>query len=94
MWKANTVCPCSGSVGNGEGVPQYGKGERLKKQRSALSKKHYNNARLKSDIGYSHPRAYSPGISRRSIPSGIGSWRRPENSGKFVGSRLHKERKG
>jgi len=66
----------------------------LKKQRSALSKKHYNNARLKSDIGYSHPGACSPGVSGRSMPSGIGSWRRPENSGKFVGSRLHKERKG
>ena len=56
MWKANTVCPCSGSVGNGEGVPQYGKGERLKKQRSPLSKKHYNNARLKSAIGYLAPK--------------------------------------
>jgi hypothetical protein len=48
--------PCSGSVGNGEGVPQYGKGECLKKQRSALSKKHYNNARLKSAIGYLAPK--------------------------------------
>jgi hypothetical protein len=76
------------------GVPQYGKGERLKKQRSALNKKHYNNARLKSAIGYSHPRTYSPGVSRRSMPSGIGNWRRHENNGKLVGSRLRKERKG
>jgi len=28
------------------------------------------------------------------MPSGIGSWRRHENSGRFVGSRLREERKG
>ena len=28
------------------------------------------------------------------MPSGIGSWRRRENSGRFVGSRLLEERRG
>jgi hypothetical protein len=28
------------------------------------------------------------------MPSGIGSWRRRENSGRFVGSRLREERRG
>jgi hypothetical protein len=28
------------------------------------------------------------------MPNGIGSWRRRENSGRFVGSRLREERRG
>jgi hypothetical protein len=35
----------------------------LENSRRALNKKHYNNARLKSAV-YSHPRTYSPGVSK------------------------------
>jgi hypothetical protein len=49
---------------------------------------HYNNVRLNSAIGYITPKDMLAGVSRRSMPSGIGSWRRPENSGRFVGRRL------
>jgi hypothetical protein len=43
--------------------------------------------------GMTHVRT-SPGVSRRSMPRGIGSWRQRENSGRFVGSRLREERRG
>jgi hypothetical protein len=36
----------------------------------------------------------TPGGGRRSMPPGIGSWRRRENSGRFAGSRLREERRG
>jgi transposase InsO family protein len=39
-------------------------------------------------------RTCSPGVSRRSTPSGIGSWRKRENSGRFVGSGPREERRG
>jgi hypothetical protein len=54
---------------------------------------HYSNVHLNSAIGLHHAKghacvrsAYSPCVSRRSMPSGIGSWRRRENSRKFVDS--------
>src|SRR5262245_20191920 len=34
-----------------------------------------------------------PGVSRRSMPSGIESWRRRENSGRFFGSRLRRTKR-
>jgi hypothetical protein len=42
---------------------------------------HYNNVRLNSAIGYITPKDSSPGVSRRSTPPGIGSWRRRGNNG-------------
>jgi hypothetical protein len=43
---------------------------------------HYNNVRLNSAIGYVTPKDMLAGISRRFRPSGTGSWRRQENSGR------------
>ena len=54
----------------------------------------YNNVRLNSTVAYIAPRTCSPGDSRRYMPGGIGRWRRRENSGRFVSSRLREERKG
>ena len=51
---------------------------------------HYNDVRLNSAIGYMR-RTCSPAVSTRSMPSEIGSWRRHENSVRFVGSRPHEE---
>lgn len=55
---------------------------------------YYNDFRLNSAIGYiatSRRRTCSPAVSRRSMLSEIGSWRRHENSGGFVGSRPREE---
>jgi hypothetical protein len=52
---------------------------------------HYNNIRLNSAVGYITPKECSPGVRRRSTPRGIGSWRRRENSVRFVGSRLREK---
>ena len=45
----------------------------------------YNNVRRQTTC--------PPGVRRRSTPRGIGSWRRRENSARFVGSRLRDERR-
>ena len=42
-------------------------------------------------LATSRRRTCSPAVSRRSMPSEIGSWRRRENSVKFVGSRPRKQ---
>jgi len=51
---------------------------------------HCNNVRLNSAIGYITPKDMLAGrqqeihASRRSKPTGIGSWRRRGNNGRFV----------
>jgi hypothetical protein len=52
---------------------------------------HYNDVRLNSAIGYITPKDMLAGRRRRSMLSEIGSWRRHENSGRFVGSRPREE---
>jgi hypothetical protein len=41
----------------------------------------------------SRRRTCSPGVSRRSTPRGMGSWRRRGNNGRFVASRLREKAK-
>ena len=48
---------------------------------------HYNDVRLNSAIGYITPKDMLAGVSRRSTPRGIGSWRRRGNNGRFVATR-------
>ena len=52
---------------------------------------HYNKVRLHSAIGFITPRTCSPVARRRFMLSGIASWRRRENSGRFVGRGPRKE---
>jgi putative transposase len=52
---------------------------------------HYNDVRLNSAVGYITPKDMLSAVSRRSMLVGIGSWRRHENSVRFVGSRRREE---
>ena len=52
---------------------------------------HYNDVRLNSAIGYITPKDMLPAVSRRSMLSEIGSWRRHENSVRFVGGKPREE---
>jgi len=60
---------------------------------------HCNNVRLNSAIGYITPKDMLAGrqqeihASRRSKPTGIGSWRRRGNNGRFVASRPREKAK-
>ena len=48
---------------------------------------HYNNVRLNSAVGYITPADMLAGRQQETMPSGIGSWRRPGNNGGFVASK-------
>lgn len=51
---------------------------------------HYNDVRLNPAIGYLTPKDMLP-VSRRSVQSEIGSWRRHENDVRFAGNRPGEE---
>jgi hypothetical protein len=48
---------------------------------------HYNDVRLNSAVGYITPKDMLAGGNRRYTRSATGSWRWPENSGRFGDSK-------